>query len=170
MFVVSATPSQKVSNDEGQEQNSPSALQSNSNVAFILLTEAHVAMPVSLCHAGMIDHEEVHLEVVSAGSFNLIMLRPDELNNFDTAAITRRGGGHVILRVGPVPGVMAPWVLPGVAVKAINLVSSHAVTAGSKASWGEDTQDDPCQRGLESLHHVALEDSSTEHCVLFRPQ
>ena len=43
-------------------------------VALVLLTEAHVAMPVALCHAGVVHHEEVDLEVVSACSPDLIVL------------------------------------------------------------------------------------------------
>ena len=42
-------------------------------VALVLLAEAHVAVTVALGHAGVVHHEEVDLEVVGAGSPDLVM-------------------------------------------------------------------------------------------------
>ena len=36
--------------------------------------ECEVDEPVSLCHAGVVDHEEVHLEVVCTRPLDLVVL------------------------------------------------------------------------------------------------
>ena len=43
-------------------------------VALVFLAEAHVAVTVALCHAGMVDHEKVDVKVVSACPLDLIVL------------------------------------------------------------------------------------------------
>jgi len=96
-------------------------------IALILLTEAHVAVPVPLCHAGVVHHEEVHLKSVCTSSLNLVVMSSYELNHLHTASITWLGRGHVALRICPVPGVMAPRVIPGVTVKTVNSVPCHTV-------------------------------------------
>jgi len=89
-------------------------------ITFILLAEAHVTVPVSLRHAGVVDHEEVDLKTVCTSSLNLVVVGAYELDHFHTATFAGGGGGHVALRVRPVPGVVAPYVIPGVAVKTVN--------------------------------------------------
>jgi hypothetical protein len=42
-------------------------------IALVLLAEAHVPVAVTLGHAGVVHHEEVHLEVVRARSPNLVV-------------------------------------------------------------------------------------------------
>lgn len=100
-------------------------------VAFVLFTEAHVTVPMTLSHTGMVDHEEVHFEGISAGALDLIMMGPDELDNFHTAAIARSSWRHVVLWVCPVPGVVTSWVVPRIALKTVDCVSGHAVTPRS---------------------------------------
>ena len=109
------------------------------SITLILLTEAHVAVPVPLRHAGVVHHEEVHIKAVRTGSLYLVVMSPYELNHLDTAPITWLGGrhvalemifnkecsaGHPYLRICPVPGVMTPRVIPGVTVKTVNSVPS----------------------------------------------
>ena len=67
-------------------------------IALILLAEAHVAVPVPLRHAGVVDHEEVHLKSVCTGSLNLIVMSSYELNHLHTASITWFSRGHVGLK------------------------------------------------------------------------
>ena len=45
-------------------------------------------MPVSLSHAAVVHHEEVDLQLVSAGPPDVVVLRPDEVNHLDTATLT----------------------------------------------------------------------------------
>ena len=66
-------------------------------ITLVLLAEAHVAVPVPLRHAGVVDHEEVHLKCVSTCSLNLVMLCSYELNHLDTTPITRNSGWHSAL-------------------------------------------------------------------------
>ena len=68
-------------------------------IALILLTEAHVAVPVPLCHAGVVHHEEVHIKAVCTCSLNLVVMSSYELNHLHTAPITWLGGGHVALEI-----------------------------------------------------------------------
>ena len=42
-------------------------------VALVLLAEAHVTVPVTLRHASVVHHEEVHVEVVSASALHLVV-------------------------------------------------------------------------------------------------
>ena len=42
-------------------------------VALVFLAEAHVTVPVSLGHAGVVHHEKVHIEVVGARSLHLVV-------------------------------------------------------------------------------------------------
>ena len=58
----------------------------------------HFLQPVSLCHASMIDHEEVDLEVVCAGSGDGVVFCSYELNHLHTAALTLLGGWHGALQ------------------------------------------------------------------------
>ena len=53
-------------------------------VTLILLAEAHVAVPVPLCHAGMVDHEEVDLKTVCTSPLNLVVVSPYELDHFSS--------------------------------------------------------------------------------------
>ena len=66
-------------------------------ITLILLTEAHVAVPVPLRHAGVVHHEEVHIKAVRTGSLYLVVMSSYELNHLDTAPITWFGGRHVAL-------------------------------------------------------------------------
>jgi hypothetical protein len=63
-------------------------------VTLILLAEAHGAVPVPLCHAGVVDHEEVDLKMLWASSSNLVVMSAYVLDHFYTAAFTGGGGGH----------------------------------------------------------------------------
>ena len=67
-------------------------------IALVLLTEAHVAVSVSLSHAAVVHHEEVDLQLVGAGPPDVVVLRPDEMNHLDTATFTWLGGGHRALK------------------------------------------------------------------------
>ena len=67
-------------------------------ITLILLAEAHVAVPVALRHAGIIDHEEVDLKMLWASSSNLVVVSPYELDHFYTAAFTGGGGRHPSLK------------------------------------------------------------------------
>ena len=49
------------------------AVEVEGRIALVLLAEAHVAVAVTLGHAGVVHHEEVHLEVVRARSTNLVV-------------------------------------------------------------------------------------------------
>jgi len=93
------------------------------SITLVLLTEAHVAVPVPLCHAGVVHHEEVHLKGVCTCSLNLVVMSSYELNHLHTAPITWLGGGHGALRICPVPRVMTPGVIHRVAVKNSQLCS-----------------------------------------------
>ena len=42
-------------------------------VTLVLLAEAHVAVPVSLGHARVVHHEEIHVEVVRASALHLVV-------------------------------------------------------------------------------------------------
>ena len=68
-------------------------------VTLILLAEAHVAVPVPLRHAGVVNHEEVDLKTVCTSPLNLVVVSPYELDHFHTAALTGGGGGHVALKI-----------------------------------------------------------------------
>ena len=68
-------------------------------VTLILLAEAHVAVPVPFCHAGVVDHEEVDLKTVCTSPLNLVVVSPYELDHFYTAAFTGGGWGHVALKI-----------------------------------------------------------------------
>ena len=68
-------------------------------ITLILLTEAHVAVPVPLRHAGVVHHEEVHIKAVRTGSLYLVVMSPYELNHLHTAPITWLGGRHVALEM-----------------------------------------------------------------------
>jgi len=81
-------------------------------VALVFLAEAHVAVPVSLGHARVVHHEEVHVEVVGASSLHLVVFCSDELHHFDTAPLTLLGGRHVLREDCVVERVMAPRVVP----------------------------------------------------------
>jgi len=104
-------------------------------ITFVLLTEAHVTMPVSFSHAGMVDHEKVDLKVVCACSLDLVVLCTNELNHFHTASLTGLHGGHVIQGISPIPWIIAPFIFPSVAVKALNLIARHAVPASTSTKW-----------------------------------
>ena len=67
-------------------------------VAFVLFAEAHVAVPVPLRHAGVVDHEEVDLKTVCTSSLYLVVVGAYELDHFHTATFAGRGGGHVALK------------------------------------------------------------------------
>ena len=67
-------------------------------IALILLTKAHVAVPVALRHAGMVHHEEVHLKMLGAGPPDLVMVRANVLDHLDTTAGAGGGGRHVCLK------------------------------------------------------------------------
>merc|ERR1712106_32896 len=119
-------------------------------ITLILLAEAHVAMPVPLRHAGVVHHEEVHLKTVCASPLYLVVVGANELDHFNTTSFTGGSGGHVGLRISPVPRVMTPRVIPGVAVKTVNCVPGHAVPS-SLHSTGDQT----CQNKTCSSHHIA---------------
>ena len=79
-------------------------------------------------------------ETVSSPS-DLVMLCSYELDHLDTASLTLLGRRHRVLKifkllyfqfktgknhlgVSPVPGVMAPRIVPGVTLKTVNRVAS----------------------------------------------
>ena len=68
-------------------------------ITLILLAEAHVAMPVPLRHAGVVDHEEVDLKTVCTSPLNLVVVSAYELDHFYTAAFTGGGRRHVALQI-----------------------------------------------------------------------
>ena len=43
------------------------------SVTLVLLAEAHVAVTMAFGHASVVDHEEIHIKVVSTSPANLIM-------------------------------------------------------------------------------------------------
>ena len=54
---------------------------------------------MSLSHTAMVHHEEIDLQLVSAGPCDGVVLRPYELNHLDTAAFTLFGGRHCALKM-----------------------------------------------------------------------
>lgn len=42
-------------------------------VAFVFFAKTHMPVPVAFSHAGVIDHEEVDVEVVRARSLDLVV-------------------------------------------------------------------------------------------------
>ena len=99
--------------------------------------------PVPLGHAAVVDHEEVDLELVGAGAGDGVVLRPYELHHLHAAALALLGGRHRgltsrtpcisatpctalshLLGVCPVPGVVAPRVIPGVTLETVDCVPS----------------------------------------------
>jgi len=94
-------------------------------------------MSMTLCHTRVVHHEEVNLKIVCTCSLDLVMIGPNELDHLDTAALTGGGGGHVMLGISPIPGVMAPWVVPRVAVKTVNCVPGQAISSCPHCDWPE---------------------------------
>ena len=68
-------------------------------ITFILLAEAHVAVPVPLRHAGVVDHEEVDLKTVCTSPLYLVVVGAYELDHFHTATFAGGGGRHVALKI-----------------------------------------------------------------------
>jgi len=91
-----------------------------------------VSVSVTLGHTAVVDHEEVDLEVVCAGPPDVVVLGADEVDHFDTAAVTLPGPGHGTLGVCPVPGVVTTRVFPGVALEAVDSVPGQAVSASGR--------------------------------------
>ena len=58
-----------------------------------------MTVPVSLRHAGVVDHEEVDLKTVCTSPLNLVVVSAYELDHFYTAAFTGGGWGHVALKI-----------------------------------------------------------------------
>jgi len=125
-------------------------------ITLVLLAEAHVAVPVSLRHTGVVHHEEVHLEVVSAGSLNLVVLCSYELNHLHTAPITWHGGRHVSLRIGPVPRVVTAWVIPRVTGETVNTIARHTVTPCLVGVRHHPYQHKTCDDILPHHHHTNI--------------
>jgi len=71
-----------------------------------------VPVSVALSHTCVVHHEEVDLKIIRTSSLDLVMVGPNKLDHLDTAALTGRGGWHVVLGISPIPGVVAPWVIP----------------------------------------------------------
>jgi len=99
-----------------------------------------VPVTVALSHAGVVHHEEVHLKVVRARSLDLIMIRAYELDHLDAASFTWSNRGHVVLGISPVPGIVAAWVVPGVAVKAVDRVARQAISASTHCQCRPQTE------------------------------
>lgn len=69
-------------------------------------------VPVAFSHAGVIDHEEVDVEVVRARSLDLVVFSSDKLHHFDTTAFTFSNWWHVVLVHCVVERIVAPGVIP----------------------------------------------------------
>jgi len=112
------------------------------SIALVLLTEAHVTVAVSLSHAAVVHHEEVDLQLLGAGPPDVVVLRPYEVNHLHTATLARSGRRHRALWVGPVPGVVASLVLPGITLKTVNTAPGHTVSPSSSGSVGEEGEEE----------------------------
>jgi len=102
-------------------------------VALVLLAEAHMAVTVTFRHAGMVHHKKVDVEIVRASSLHLVVLCPDKLDHLDTASLALANGRHVRGEDCVVEGVMAPWVIKGIAFEAFDGASRHAIAPGGYA-------------------------------------
>jgi len=101
-----------------------------------------VSVPVSLSHAAVVHHEEVYLQLVGAGAPDVVVLRPDEVDHLHAATLTRGGGRHRALGVGPIPGVVTSVVLPGITLKTVNAIAGHTVSTSSSGSVGEKREEE----------------------------
>jgi len=112
----------------------------------------------------MVHHKEVNLKRISTCALDLIMMSADELDNFDTTAVTGLSWRHVVLRISPVPRVVTSWIVPRVALKAVNGVTRHAVAPSRKTPLDDRVEDCTCKH---QPSHLAQEDLFNQFVLFF---
>ena len=79
-----------------QHGHTPTKHNPANSIAIIFLTEAHAALPTPLCHADMVHHEQVDVQVICTSPPHTEQRCPNIPDQLDTAPLTLHYRRHVL--------------------------------------------------------------------------